>query len=49
MAIHLDGRPEDRAVRGIVLMNAVVAIGLSLFAGLKAAAVSGRGLAGLPW
>lgn len=40
MAIHLDGRPEDRAVRGIVLMNAFVAIG---------ALISGDGMLMLMW
>lgn len=27
MAIHLDGRPQDDAVRGIVIMNVLVALG----------------------
>lgn len=40
MAIYLDGKPADSAVRGIVVMNVVVALG---------AAVSGDGLMMLLW
>ncbi|WKW11422.1 DUF6498-containing protein [Pseudogemmatithrix spongiicola] len=40
MAIHLDGRPADTAVRGIIIMNVFVAIG---------ALVSGDGMLMLMW